>query len=74
MEEGTEKHSCLIIIEVGRVLIPMVLLREEQFVLACLFKWKHNCELKNGMLSFQSGFFAACHRKAVGRGQVVIDF
>lgn len=29
VEEGLEKLSCLIIIEVGRELIPMVLLREE---------------------------------------------
>lgn len=74
VEKGMENHSCLIIIEVGRELIPVVLLREEYFVLAFLFKWKHSCELKNGMLSFRSGFFTACQRKTVGKGKVVIDF
>lgn len=50
-----EKGSSEIITKVGRALIPRVLLWEDQFVFACLLKWKFKCELKNGMLCLRSG-------------------
>lgn len=68
-----EKDTSQIIIKLGRALIPRVHLREGQFVLACLLKWKFKCELKNGMLSLRSSFFSLCQRAALGRGQHVID-
>lgn len=73
-KEEWEKDCSQIIIKVGRAFIPRVNLREDQFVLACPFKWKFKCELKNDMLSLKNGFFPLCQRAVIDRGQHVIDF
>lgn len=50
----------------------MVLFMEEQFVLACLFKWKPKCKLKNGMLCSWSDCCFHCQDETQHRGQHVI--
>lgn len=40
----------------------------------CLFKWKLECELKNGMLRLRSDAHSFGPRRALGAGKLVIDF
>lgn len=68
------KDSQLTIMKVRRELIPKALFRGEEFVLSCLFKWKLECELKNGVLRFQSGAHCFGRRRALGGGTLIIDF